>query len=266
MSKILNLIPGYRSRKVWKMVVATLYYIGAILLLVGGAGIGSVLIVLSCPYIVFGFAALIRWKKPAMFIVGLAAFIVGIILACATMETDTAITDTKPTVSVLPTDAVQTSTPSIVSTEISATVEPTLETTPELTAEQQEEMENDRKEEERSNYLLSCDDTLTYDELARNPARYENKRIGLRGKVIQSQENGLNVTLLMQVTLKEKNEYIELWDDIVYVTYTKNSSSDSRFLEGDIVSVYGVYQGIKSYETTLGATNQVPYIQAKYIL
>jgi len=49
--------------------------------------------------------------------------------------------------------------------------------------------------------------------------------------------------------------------DDVYMVYTTNSD----IVEDDWVTVYGVTDGIYSYETVLGATQKVPSIDAKYV-
>lgn len=264
MSKILNFIPGYRSGKGWKIAVATIYYILSILMSIMIEEFGSLLMFFSLPFILFGFATLIKQKKPSTLVIGIIAFIIGAMIVGFSMDDEMSTSDTQPTVTA---EAIrETLSPSPEPTQ-SPTDPPTPEPTEissEFSAEEIAEMEeNDRKEMERSEYIGSCQ-SVTYDELARNPEYYKGKRIGLYGEVMQYQESGLNVTMLICVTLT--NTDLDLWDDIVYVTYTKSSSKDSRFLEGDKIWVYGTYQGIKSYKIRMGGTNQVPYIQAKYTM
>ncbi|MBR7072055.1 MAG: hypothetical protein IKI33_00365, partial [Eubacterium sp.] len=54
-------------------------------------------------------------------------------------------------------------------------------------------------------------------------------------------------------------------DDIVYVTYTQREG-ESRILEDDIVTFYGEYAGLMSYESTLGGKITIPEVNAKYIV
>jgi len=64
--KILQYIPGFRSGTNWKKIIALLYYIFTLLML--GAGIGTFLVFLSAPFLVFSIIDLIHKKKvPPLF-------------------------------------------------------------------------------------------------------------------------------------------------------------------------------------------------------
>ena len=54
-----------------------------------------------------------------------------------------------------------------------------------------------------------------------------------------------------------------LWDDIVWVN--AQVDSNNRFLEDDVVRIWGEYQGIREYETVLSSQNSVPEINARYL-
>ena len=49
--------------------------------------------------------------------------------------------------------------------------------------------------------------------------------------------------------------------DNVYMVY----APDSDIVEDDWVTVYGVTDGIYTYETVMGATKKIPSIDAKYV-
>jgi competence protein ComEC len=76
--KILQYIPGFRSGARWKKIVASLYYIFTLLML--GAGIGTFLVFLSAPFLIFSIIDLIHKKKSAaiVFLLSLALMITGI--------------------------------------------------------------------------------------------------------------------------------------------------------------------------------------------
>lgn len=75
--KVLQYIPGFRSGTRWKKTVASLYYIFTLLML--GAGIGTFLVFLSAPFLVFSIIDLIHKKKSAaiVFLLSLALMITG---------------------------------------------------------------------------------------------------------------------------------------------------------------------------------------------
>jgi hypothetical protein len=76
--KLLQYIPGFRNGARWKKIVASLYYIFTLLML--GAGIGTFLVFLSAPFLVFSIIDLIHKKKSAaiVLLVSLALMITGI--------------------------------------------------------------------------------------------------------------------------------------------------------------------------------------------
>lgn len=61
-NKILSFIPGYRTKKIWKMIIASLYYSFSLLGLT--SGIGMFLILVSFPFFFFGIIDAIRYKAP----------------------------------------------------------------------------------------------------------------------------------------------------------------------------------------------------------
>ena len=108
-------------------------------------------------------------------------------------------------------------------------------------------------------YKVSCQD-IAYDELARNPDSYIGQRVKYTGEVIQVIEDGTTATYRINVT---QGDY-GLWDDTVLVYY-RFSDGQSRFLEDDIVTFYGMSGGLYTYESTMGASITVPLVYAEYI-
>lgn len=77
MKNILSYIPGYRTKKVWKMIIASIYYAFSLLMILGG--FGAFLFFAAAPFVVFSFANAIRCKAPKRLIVTLIGFILMII-------------------------------------------------------------------------------------------------------------------------------------------------------------------------------------------
>ena len=88
----------------------------------------------------------------------------------------------------------------------------------------------------------------SYAKLLRNPDEFENKKIKVKGQVIQKIEGGY----LVQTKLYGQ--------DIILVRW-----SEQGFIEKDIVEILGEFAGLKSYTTALGVENNVPFIDAKFI-
>jgi len=102
--------------------------------------------------------------------------------------------------------------------------------------------------------------THTYDQLARNPDVYKGFQVRLTGKVVQVIEAGKNKTQLrVNIT---KDEYS--WSDAVFVSYTRKEN-EIRILEDDIITLWGIYEGLITYKAVLGQNITIPSISAKNI-
>lgn len=97
---------------------------------------------------------------------------------------------------------------------------------------------------------------ITYDQLARTPKDYEGKNIKMSGEVLQLME-GTDATAIRMATDSS-------WDDVIYIEYDP-SITNERILEGDKITVYGMYCGIFQYESTLGGMISVPSIYVHHI-
>lgn len=84
---------------------------------------------------------------------------------------------------------------------------------------------------------------ITYDQLARTPDDFKNKKIKFKGKVLQVLEGDGEV----QIRLAVNSNY----DKIIYGAYKKDIVT-SRVLEDDIITVYGTSNGLLSYQSTMG--------------
>lgn len=92
---------------------------------------------------------------------------------------------------------------------------------------------------------------ITYEQIARTPDEYVGKKVKFTGEVVQVMEGAL----YHRIRLATRNGY----DDIVYASYNKNLL-ESRILDGDNITIYGVCQGVESYTTILGATITLPSV------
>lgn len=112
--------------------------------------------------------------------------------------------------------------------------------------------------ESPENYKSKCE-IIAYEELARNPNAHMDRNISFTGKIIQVQENGSSALYRINVT---QDKY-GIWDDAVMCAYTLDGST--RFLEDDIVNIYGTSKGLYSYTSVMGATITIPSMSIKYM-
>lgn len=120
--------------------------------------------------------------------------------------------------------------------------------------------EKEKAKKAKKDYIASCK-TYKYKDIARNPDKYYGKRAKFKGEVVQVIEGYLDITLRVDVT---KGKY-GIYTDTMYVVYTPKSSTESRILEDDIITIYGELAGIETYETVMGAKVRIPRIDAEYI-
>ncbi len=107
-------------------------------------------------------------------------------------------------------------------------------------------------------YKSQCK-SISYDSLARNPEKYEGQKVKFTGRVVQVMESSFVKVYRINVTWNGYGYY----DDTVYVTYF--GSSGGRILEDDVVTFYGEFDGLHTYETVLGSSLTIPKVSAKYI-
>ncbi len=96
-----------------------------------------------------------------------------------------------------------------------------------------------------------------YQEFARNPDTYENKNVSFTGKVLQVVERSYGPNIYRIAVGSDSN-------CVMYVEYTLPSGSP-RILEKDTVTVTGVFTGLYTYTTTLGARITIPSMEAETI-
>ncbi|WP_201319262.1 zinc ribbon domain-containing protein [Paenibacillus sp. EPM92] len=101
---------------------------------------------------------------------------------------------------------------------------------------------------------------MPYVDLARNPDKFKGERLTFDGQVIQVLEQGNNVALRVNVT---KGDY-GIWEDTIFVNYRRQNGED-RILEKDVITIWGVAKGLKTYKTVLGSETSLPELDASYI-
>lgn len=95
-----------------------------------------------------------------------------------------------------------------------------------------------------------------YAEYARNPDYHIGEMIRFNGTVVQVIE-GIEYNHYRVAVNGNSN-------NIFYVTYTPSEGSE-RILEDDLVTVFGVFDGLYTYETVMGSEVTIPYCTAENI-
>lgn len=124
------------------------------------------------------------------------------------------------------------------------------------TASARADVEKQEREEAKEAAFREEATMIDYDQLIKNPYRYEGDKVVYTGQIFQIQE-GFGGFMLLSVT----DEGFDFWTDEIYVTGFGHIES----AEEDIVTVYGTVKGAEEYATQGGGTNYVPKIKAKYV-
>lgn len=114
-----------------------------------------------------------------------------------------------------------------------------------------------------SEYKAMCQ-SISYEELARNPGAKKGQYFKFTGEVIQVLEGpGSIINLRVNVTPVYLFDQISYYEDTIYVI-TKLGSDGRRILEGDKITLYGICTGLYTYESIFGATISIPGLEAGY--
>ena len=101
---------------------------------------------------------------------------------------------------------------------------------------------------------------ISYEMLARNPEKYVNSTIKVKGKVVQAvDDGGAHGVLRLNVT-PDRN--FRVFTDTIWVDFDRPGPGGQRVLEGDILEFSGEFTGIKSYRAVSGMTINIPQIKA----
>ena len=119
-------------------------------------------------------------------------------------------------------------------------------------------------EEKAQQYKDGCE-TFTYEQIARDPDAYMYRKAKYTGEIIQVLEgDDGSVTYRMNIT-KTGSYYVHYEDTILVYMDKESRSSQTRILEDDIVTVYGVNMGLHTYQSIFGASITVPLVYGQYI-
>lgn len=129
-----------------------------------------------------------------------------------------------------------------------------------LDVSSEEESSEDEDIEIDEKALKSSSKAYTFKQIARNPEEYKGKAIKLTGKVVQVLYDGNTVDMRVDMT---KDEY-GLYDDTVYITY-EATDGESKILEDDIITVWGICGGEYSYTSTMGTPVTLPLIYGYFV-
>ena len=113
----------------------------------------------------------------------------------------------------------------------------------------------------RSEYVSQCR-TISYEKLARNPDSYKGDYFKFTGEVVQVLQQGNKVQLRVNVTPETLYD-TTYYSDTIYVVASLQDDGD-RILEQDIITLYGVCDGLYTYKTVLGSSMSIPKISAAY--
>ena len=95
---------------------------------------------------------------------------------------------------------------------------------------------------------------VPYDDLVQNNEQYIGKTVKIRGKIIQSQSSGNEYVF----SVATRPDYYNL--DIVYLNY-----NGPRFIEGDLVDIWGRVDGLKPNPAVLGNSVMIPEITSNHL-
>lgn len=121
-------------------------------------------------------------------------------------------------------------------------------------------------EEIEAFYKENCE-SVAYGDLERFPAEYEGKYVKFTGKVIQvcseAESNWYYSTYRVATKETEYTFFKEYMEDVVYIA-VDNYDSGVRILEEDIITFYGAYEGLYTYESVSGASITIPSVIVEY--
>jgi len=102
--------------------------------------------------------------------------------------------------------------------------------------------------------------TIPYNQLSKDPERYDGEHVCYRGQIFQIQEEGdLGGIMLLAVT---HDSVIDFWSDNIWVDYDHSI----RSAEDDVITVCGTITSTKSYKTQIGGETYVPRMHARYVM
>lgn len=117
-------------------------------------------------------------------------------------------------------------------------------------AEQKQAEEEQRRAELDAEAELGYETGITFENLARDPDEYEGRKVKFSGRVVQVIDGG---TQVWRVAVDED------YGQMIMCVYTP-IEGESRILEDDYITLYGVSQGLQSYTSTFGGEITLPLV------
>ena len=105
--------------------------------------------------------------------------------------------------------------------------------------------------------IKSTASAISYDDLMRHNDVYVGDIIYNRGEILQVNERRTDTYILRVATKQSTYGY---HDDVIYVNY-----KGDRLLEGDLIDIWGISKGLKTYEAILGNQITIPEIDSLYV-
>ena len=99
--------------------------------------------------------------------------------------------------------------------------------------------------------------SINYDSAMRYPDSWKSDKVSFSGRVLQVMNDGSSTIY----RISSKGRY----DNVVYVTIN-NSDLVTPVIENDNVTVYGAFNGNKTYTSTWGQSITIPWVQAERII
>jgi len=124
--------------------------------------------------------------------------------------------------------------------------------------EQERESFSMTEEEIKAEYIEKCK-TIAYKDLERKPGEYEGEYVKFTGYVVQVCSEASSALYYSTYRVATSGYY----DDVVYI-YVDNYGSDTRILEDDKITFYGVYDGLYTYTTVRGNSISIPCVKVAY--
>lgn len=131
----------------------------------------------------------------------------------------------------------------------------------EVEEERRKEMEK-RQKEEREKAKKDFNTGITYDQIARTPDKYKNEKVKFTGKILQVFEGDSQNEMRLLVHKNEYGHYDS--SQVIYCVYSPKLL-DYRLLDGDIVTIYAVAQGLASSQVGGGRTTSIPLVYVRII-
>lgn len=110
----------------------------------------------------------------------------------------------------------------------------------------EKKLAEEKEKQEKQGYNTG----ITYEQLARTPDKLMGKAVKFHGKVIQVIEGDTEVQMRFAVN--------DDYDKILYCAISKDNLKGTRILENDKITIYGLSNGLITYDSTMGGKISIP--------